>query len=183
VTKKVRANFDGAISFYTNKLAAGPKGEQLPVWQTMQKTKITSRAAYLVGQKIINIPPRDVIDDEVAVHEIAHLIEDQIPGVLEASLEFLKHRVQNEPLTPMNRVGRGYGRHEMGRKNHFDRAFSLKAAYYIGKDYGGKASEIFSMGVELLARDPIHFAKKDPEYFKFVVGLLTGESRHQPIPT
>lgn len=49
------------------------------------------------------------------------------------------------------------------------------SARYCGKVYsGGRATEILSMGLQKLYSDPIHFAKNDPEYFKFVVGVLDG---------
>lgn len=48
------------------------------------------------------------------------------------------------------------------------------SAFYAGKDYGGGATELISMGMELLYLDPVEFAKRDPEYFKLVVGSLQG---------
>ena len=48
-------------------------------------------------------------------------------------------------------------------------------------DTGGagnySAREILSMGVELLYADPVGFAERDPEYFKFILGLLDGSIR------
>lgn len=55
---------------------------------------------------------------------------------------------------------------------------------YCGKDYidrRGKrvATEILSMGVQMLFTDPVGFAKDDREYFDFVVGVLgCGVSKH-----
>jgi hypothetical protein len=34
-----------------------------------------------------------------------------------------------------------------------------------------------SMGLEQLHRDPVKFAKDDPEYFNFVMGALHGDTR------
>ena len=31
------------------------------------------------------------------------------------------------------------------------------------------------MGMEQLYKDPINFAEDDPEYFKFIVGVLRGD--------
>ena len=47
-------------------------------------------------------------------------------------------------------------------------------AYYIGKDYGTRSTEVLTMGTELLFNDPVAFAMKDPEFFKFIVGSLRG---------
>ncbi len=46
-------------------------------------------------------------------------------------------------------------------------------AHYAGKTYeGSKATEIVSMGLEMLYRDPAHFAKADPQYFSLMMGIL-----------
>ena len=34
------------------------------------------------------------------------------------------------------------------------------------------------MGLELLYNDPYNFAKADPEFFDFIMGLLDGELRY-----
>lgn len=44
----------------------------------------------------------------------------------------------------------------------------------MGKYYKGH-TEIISMGLELLYDDPIGFAERDPEYFKFLTGILNGD--------
>lgn len=111
----------------------------------------------------------------VVAHEMAHALEDQHPGIGKASREFLAHRVKDEPLTKMS-VATGnkeYGDYEMGRKDDFEKTFGSNA-YYVGKQYQHGQTEILSMGVEKLYRDPITFAKSDPEYFKFVIGVLHG---------
>ncbi len=65
-------------------------------------------------------------------------------------------------------------RGEKGRKDNFDKAFPDPAEhYYIGKNYNN-ASEVLSMGLQKMYRDPINFAKQDPEYFKFVLGICDG---------
>ena len=43
---------------------------------------------------------------------------------------------------------------------------------YSGKDYGERATEILTMGIERLHADPIKFYRSDPEYFEFVVKTL-----------
>ena len=67
--------------------------------------------------------------------------------------------------------------HERGRKDRFDAFFDQREAYYCGKDYGPRATEIISMGLEALYVDAIGFARKDPEYCKFILGVLSGALR------
>ena len=52
----------------------------------------------------------------------------------------------------------------------------------IGKAYNDQATEVVSMGLEQLHRDPSGFAKDDPEYCSFILGVLDGSSRDVPIP-
>jgi hypothetical protein len=44
---------------------------------------------------------------------------------------------------------------------------------YAGKFYPS-ATEVLSMGLERLYRDPAKFAEQDAEYFKLIVGILHG---------
>jgi hypothetical protein len=117
-------------------------------------------------------------DPAVTAHELGHLIEDRVPGVHQAALDFLDHRVGAEPAVKMaEKFGPAYQPDETGRKDSFDKALSPERAYYAGKDYGGKATEIVSVGVEELYRDGAAFAAKDPEYCKFILGVLHGPLR------
>ncbi len=44
---------------------------------------------------------------------------------------------------------------------------------YAGKVYrGGKYTEILTMGLERLYRDPQGFAQQDPDYFDFILGIV-----------
>lgn len=56
--------------------------------------------------------------------------------------------------------------------------WSLNRAYYNGKKYDHPSTEILSMGLEMLYLDPVTFARVDPEYFKFIVGVLRGDLRY-----
>lgn len=113
----------------------------------------------------------------IQAHEFGHHVEFHVPGALDAALEFVKYRCGDEPPTDLARFGMPG---EMGRKDKFDAAMPEANAYYVGKDYGTDASEVLSMGLETLYRDPIGFARKDPEYFKFVMGICDGSLRAAP---
>ncbi len=103
------------------------------------------------------------------VHEYGHGVECQKPGLLKASHDFIKYRCGNEKPTDMKDFGMPG---EMGRKDNFDRAFDGEKAYYVGKDYGDKATEVISMGIEKLYNDPVGFVHNDPEYAHFVIASL-----------
>jgi hypothetical protein len=112
------------------------------------------------------------------VHEMGHHVEYRLPGALKAAQEFLDHRVGSQPLVGLRKqLGGGYRSDEMGRDDDFAKAFGKDNAWYVGKHYSHGSTEIVSMGVELLYNDPVGFAEKDPEYFKFIVGILDGSMR------
>jgi len=132
------------------------------------------RAHYASDKKHINVGSNFHLG--VAIHEMAHAIEIENPSVLKACLAFLEHRVIDEKAVSLNKQfpGNGFREDEFGRKDNFDAVFGEESAYYVGKSYGESATEVLSMGLEHLFRDPVNFAKKDPEYAGFLVGVLNG---------
>ena len=111
------------------------------------------------------------------VHELGHHLEGKLPGAEQLAQDFKDMRIaragtQNFPLAERF-PERGYRPDEIGNEDGFRDAFGDRAAY-VGKDYGRRATEIVSMGLEELYRNPAVFAGNDPEYFKFTVGLLRG---------
>lgn len=121
---------------------------------------------------------RDNEQPYVVVHELGHAIEHQFPGVGRASREFLAHRVGDEVPRPMSQLNPGprYSASEMGREDDFRKAFG-RSAGYVGKDYGDRGTEILSMGIQKYYQDPAHLARTDPEFFKYVHGVLSGAIR------
>jgi hypothetical protein len=120
---------------------------------------------------------------KTAIHELGHHLEARLlargRSVGELAREFLGHRVGNETPVSLHSLypDAGYGPDEMGRKDKFIDAFGdERTAYYAGKVYD-ESSEILALGLEHLYSRPVEFAKGDPEFFKFVVGVLTGAIR------
>jgi hypothetical protein len=116
---------------------------------------------------------------QTTVHELGHAIEYRKPGVQKAALAFLEYRLNGEPEVDFKDVPGGQEMAgEKGRKDHFDRHFEATSAYYCGKQYyekdGSKSpgTEVLSMGLEALFRDPVSFMRDDPEYAQFVVAML-----------
>jgi hypothetical protein len=72
-----------------------------------------------------------------AVHEIGHRME-RVRGLIAAEKRFYEERTAGEDL---QWLGAGYARSEVTRKDDFVHP-------YIGKDYGGSAYELVSMGME-----------------------------------
>jgi len=133
-------------------------------WQPGKKVQIgitkSGRANNLLGEIRVSTytQPRTVI------HEYGHTMEFEDDLILKKSLEFYKKRTKGEKLVHM---GKGFEAHEFTRKDDFFDS-------YCGLDYGGDATELLSMGIEFLYKDPIAFAKADPEHFDFIIQILKG---------
>jgi hypothetical protein len=110
------------------------------------------------------------------VHEIGHYLNDRPEAKLMARA-FWQHRFGGEEPVTMTSIcrGCGYGRGEKGYKDHMDVIFDKAHAYYAGKKYRDGQTELISMGVEKLFRDPGTMAVHDPQYFKFVHAVLHGK--------
>lgn len=132
------------------------------------------RAFYTQGG--IHLDPAN--KPEIAAHEIGHHLEEHVPGLHEAVLQFDKLRFGDEQPQQLNKLfpELRYRDDEFGRKDKLEELFGEQSAYYVGKQYQGN-SEILSMGLEQLYRDPVRFAKLDREYFNFVVSALRGDFR------
>lgn len=108
-------------------------------------------------------------------HELGHHLEEHIPGAKERTAAFLRKRCGDEIPTDLNtRFGSRFDHGERGRSDDFKKLFpdDEGSAYYVGKTYGSGRTEVLSMGLELLFRDPKHFARTDPEYFDLMISIL-----------
>lgn len=108
------------------------------------------------------------------IHEIGHMIEFRKPKVKKMAEAFLKARIGEEQPKPLSElIGReGFNANEIGCVDKFRNAFG-ELGPYVGKIYKGGATEVVSMGLEMMYHDATGFAQKDPEYFQFMVKVLT----------
>jgi hypothetical protein len=115
-------------------------------------------------------------ETETAVHELGHVIEFTKPRVAEYARSFVEYRCAGEAPTKLATVspGANFADSEVGRRDQFHKVFGEgHAAYYVGKQYASGDTEVVSMGMEKLYSDPAGFAEKDPEYFAFMVHVLS----------
>lgn len=106
----------------------------------------------------------------VAAHEITHATEKQNPQVLKASRDFLKKRAGGAPAKSLRTLtGINYRSDEVAFEDEWEKR---GGDLYSGKDYGERATEILTMGIERLHRNPALFLATDPEYFRFVLNTL-----------
>jgi SPP1 gp7 family putative phage head morphogenesis protein len=120
-------------------------------------------------------------EDDLAktvVHEFGHRIEDPSHGYeqdevgggeswYENGQEFFKERTKGERARTLNEINNTtrYGADEIAKCDEF-------IDCYTGKIYKQKASEIYSMGLQMLYQDAGKFAEEDPGHFDFTVNAL-----------
>lgn len=135
------------------------------------KLEVQTGARAYYSPSLKKVVLGDGRDTGVAVHELAHAIEDVDARAIARSRAFLKERTKGRMLVSMDELqpGHGYRLDEFAREDEF---FDP----YIGRDYGEAATEVTSMGYQKLA-EPFGIealAKKDWEMFQFILGQLGG---------
>lgn len=110
---------------------------------------------------------------EIAIHEMGHALE-QNPEVAELVKGFLYDRVGSESIKSMKDFGEFYWDHEIGWDDDFGKFWDPSGARYVGKFYGHGSTEVLAMGMQALYEAPLELARKDPEMFEFLVGILNG---------
>lgn len=104
-------------------------------------------------------------------HECGHLVEHWDRTALAASLSFIRNRAQGAPRSLKAMTGVAYRPEEKAFPDSF-------IDPYVGKDYQGEASEVFSMALQHMS-SPAHlanFIEKDPEHFKLFLGVCARQS-------
>ena len=111
-------------------------------------------------------------------HELGHYLEETFPEIRKLGDDFRQMRIKKaaKPDKKMKDVCPGcrYGEKEVGNPDGWTELFGDHSAHYVGKGYPDGSTEIISMGIEQLMRDPVKFAKIDPEYFDFIIAVLRG---------
>lgn len=96
-------------------------------------------------------------------HELGHRFEAINTNILPLEEALYQARTKDSPL---QWLGAGYDKDEVSR---FDKWLDK----YCGKDYKGEAWELVSMGFEWAYTNPT-FLWRDPEFAKFIYGILAG---------
>lgn len=109
-------------------------------------------------------------ESSVVAHEITHVIEVKNPKLLKAAQAFLAKRAGNEKPKLLRSLTMNPG-YRTDEKAYEDQWEKKGGDHYSGKIYNG-ATEILTMGIERIHKDPALFSKTDPEYFEFIVRTL-----------
>ena len=124
--------------------------------------KKVDRGYYSDGEQIIAISGSAYNSQfETAIHELGHRYERAVPEILTAESTFYARRTAGESL---EWLGQGYRKNEKTRRDNF-------VSPYMGKDYGGNAYELVSMGFEYAYNDPSKLFK-DEDMTELIYGIL-----------
>jgi len=126
------------------------------------------------GKKLktfINIAPDDGVN--VVIHETGHSMETLSKTQSDKVDAFLKRRTAGEPLEKLSDVTgiKGYGSTEVTKKDKFINAYQGRV-YPFRAANGNVASEVTSMGVQMLYEDPYKVATQDADLFDFLWDLF-----------
>jgi hypothetical protein len=156
--------------------------------------------AYASGDTV-HVSPYS--SSSTVIHELGHIYEGGDPSMREAAAAFHRHRCDESQNVKMREVtgNAGYSDSEVGNYDDFRKV--VEAVYkssdpyedadvqeariksrsaYLGKAYKGedgstRATELVSIGLEMMHHNPSAFAKADPEYFDFMLGVVSGKIR------
>lgn len=142
----------------------------LPVVKVVSTRKRRAFHTRRAGESSIHINAGTT--PSTVAHEITHATEQASPERLQAARDFLLQRASGERALPLRRLAprAKYDADEMAFEDEW---VKRGGNVYAGKDYpAGRATEILTMGIERLHRDPLRFFRDDPDYFRFVLRTL-----------
>lgn len=145
----------------------GKKSKLSDASRTVAVNSIGNRSYYHDRAIYIRTP----VDEHVVVHELGHWLEDIDSDIFDKVSAFYDRRTAGESLISMNAASNTtrFRANEMTKVDRFINAYMGKYYYQGNKRY---ASEILSMGLEQLSRDPVAFAQADPDMFDFIYGIV-----------
>lgn len=110
----------------------------------------------------------------VIIHELAHTLENN-STIFKSAVDFLEKRTKGSDIYRLNDVNAAYGMSEIYRKGGFRNP-------YVGRVYGASetsrnykglhATEVISLGLEWMYKDPLGFYREDREHFEFIYSLF-----------
>lgn len=122
------------------------------------------RSFYSYGDRAVHMGTHR---QSTVVHEFGHWMEHRDAAVHDACIRFLDRRRGNESIRPLSDHHANYGPNE---RAWFDRFLDP----YAGKDYGGAATEILSMGIQWMHESPYRLFTRDRDYFTFIWNIIRG---------
>jgi hypothetical protein len=130
--------------------------------------KAPNRANWKVWEKRITLRRSGGdVDAGTAAHEFAHTVEDSNAAMLAMQKEFYDHRTKGEPLVKLKKLkpNSGYKDHEVTKVDKWVNP-------YYGRWYDEQNYELLTMGVQNMFYDEYGMRERDPEMWRWTLGLL-----------
>ena len=158
---------------YMEKLCAGTVNHKRSARAKMKVNIEENRKRANYSEHLNQINAGPYVETQTILHEWGHGIESNNPSLAYRAQEFLEKRTKGEKEKRLKALfpHLDYKDDEITTPDKFINA-------YVGKRYrsGGRtyATEVTSMGVENLYKNPRSFFRADPEHFYFTLGQLAG---------
>ena len=148
------------------KLSAGYNDDLVLTFKSVR-----GRANFDMQKKFVNLAASD--DKFVALHELGHSLELN-NHVMKAAVDFLERRTAGKSVRQLSEVMKGYGIRERYKDGGFFDPYVGKIYRSINpKNYQDTyATEVISMGLEQMMRNPRLFYKQDKEHFELIYNLF-----------
>lgn len=136
-------------------------------------TKVAGRAHYTMSDNTVHLSASS--DKYTILHELGHSLEKN-NHVMKAAVEFLEKRTKGNPIERLSKLNKAYRGDEKYKEGGFYNP-------YVGKIYQSQlntsqkykdyfATEVISMGLEQMMRNPRLFYKQDKEHFELIYNLF-----------
>jgi len=165
-----RAAMD-ATEFLAELIAPAGAGAAKVEWRVRPAND--GRAFTLMVAGAVGLPR--FADPLQAVHQLAHLLENN-PAVADLAKAYLHIRSRIALPQALHTLwpGRWFSPDEVAWRTTMPHTFAnYLAGWYAAKWYR-RQTELVAAGSELLYHDPVALAKRDPGFFVFLIGVLSG---------
>ena len=139
--------------------------------ETIKFNKVSERAYFSPSTKSVNLAASD--DKYVIFHELAHSLELN-NHVFKAAVDFFNKRTAGKTAKSLSEINKAYKYDEFYKEGGFYDPYVGKI--YKGnskRDYEGlSATEIISMGLEQMMKNPRLFYYQDKEHFELIYNLF-----------
>lgn len=125
-----------------------------------------SRASYDPHLQAVILGPSS--GAHTVIHELGHHLEVNSPSLRAVAQSFLARRTAGEPAQELSTLLRdaGYAK-EYAKPDQFIHP-------YVGRQYASGDTEVVAVGLEQMARDPVEFARRDPDHWRLIHTVMHG---------
>lgn len=167
-SKEARQQLNNAAKFFPDEWIQTSNNQSKALYVRLTSDQY-KRAYYsdVFGEMLLNKGQLDT-----AIHELAHRIEFSNPRIHEKLVEFYKMRTKGEKFVRLRDItGLNYGKNEVTKVDKWAHPY-MGMFYWNDYTKTQEATELLSIGLEALFFGKHDVWQKDPEFMKFIYGLV-----------